>query len=320
MKRNLYIWIILLIGLMNLSIAQGQTTADKVIDNAIRDKETLEQSTQRQNEKQQIDRIQRDSRDYAMERNSKVNRNSDYPIPMGVGTYKIADVEARNNKKFTKEDLEKIEAIREPNTEDTSLYKDLLKQKNTGIFKLINVSRCGDGKVVVANKEDCFWILPDLSYFSFRGAVSYKNRYGDSTWADLKYDNQKLITGFEELNIGLIGEIGNISIDSLSKDSLEAISLRQLPLPKKRSELKQIKDKVEKGIQVNNREFSNQANININQTYLLRSYTYRIKRESGNQEKSEVDVIVAFKIIRSDDNKDLTMIWKQLYKGDTRQL
>ncbi|HRH42576.1 MAG TPA: hypothetical protein PKY82_13190 [Pyrinomonadaceae bacterium] len=306
MKNASFRWFILLLAFSNTLFLQAQVSDEK----RMRDEEKLRQDTQRASEKQQIDRIQGGENSRTLERTTdridwdSLNRKLD-------------------NIKSAERERKELEKFRSPDTKDIAKYSEFLKQKNTGIGKLLSLKDCGNSNVVNINQDDCFFRIPALTYYSFRDPQYYV------ALADLKYENQNLLVGFEELNFGMIGELGDISLDSLNKETPEVVILRKMSIPKKRDQLQAGKKEITKGIEVNGKMFFDHLDIHSNQTYLLRSYNYRIQRDFDylsrierdyNYLNSEIDVIVAFRIVRVDENNDLTIVWKRLYKGDTRQI
>lgn len=202
-------------------------------------------------------------------------------------------------------------ALITPNKADLAKYADFLKLSKTGIFKIFSAPACGNKLLVDANNEKCFGRPEEhLSYYSFR-----KHLYGDLDWSDLSYEENHFLVGFERWTIGLIGELGDISLESLSKDSAHVKSLIKLELPQKQTELTKKKEEINQGINLNDLIFSNKIEAKLNQTYLLRTFAYRTKKDALNDHR--VGLVVAFKIVGIDDKKGLTIIWKELHKGKT---
>lgn len=226
--------------------------------------------------------------------------------------------------KFSMEDREKVKALGTPSPQDINSNKDFLSQKNSGIFKLIDPSNCGNSSIVNLTASDCFWRIPNLSYFSFRSAssdnkIKYSFHYEVGS-ADIKYEGKGFFVGFEDLNIGMIGEISNVEINDLKPTDSIISKLKRFQLPKKQSEILGMKEKIQNGIDLEDVKFSNQVDLKMNQTYLLRSYSYRTNTGYSGQMKNQIDVIVAFRILSLDKDRDITVIWKYLTKTDTRQV
>lgn len=192
-------------------------------------------------------------------------------------------------------------------------YADFLKVPKTGIFKLLP-NLCGDSRVVDVRNEKCLAKdVPSVSFYSFR-----KKLYDSQDWADLRYQDKQLAVGFKNLTVGLIAEIGDVPLEFLNEKSAEVKSLAELKMPKKSAEISTKKKEIENGIELGRLKFSDKAKIALNKTYLVRSFAYRTKEAAANDRR--IDIIVAFKIVAIGENEGLTIIWKELYKGNSHQI
>ncbi len=208
--------------------------------------------------------------------------------------------------RFTKEQ----KLLIAPAKDDLTKHSDFLKLPKTGIFKILP-NFCGDERVINLSNAKCFnRDNTQLSFYSFRRKI-----YASLDWSDLTYQDKQLSVGFKSLTIGLISGIGDVSMESLTKDSSEIKSLLELQMPKKLEEISAKKKEIENGIKINKLKFSNKSGVNLNHTYLLRSFAYRTDGTPLNDRR--VDMIVVFKIVGIDANEGLTIIWKELYKGET---
>lgn len=230
-----------------------------------------------------------------------INGSSDTPLPPHSYIYEP---------RLTKEQKTLIM----PAKDDLSKYSSFLDLPKTGIFKILSAPNCGNEKVIDVNNEKCF-NLPNksLSYYSFR-----KHLYAPFAWSDLNYKETQFIVGFEKMTVGLVGEIGDLAIESLSKDSTEIKSLLAVNMPKQQPQIKAMKEEIEKGIYLNGKKFSHSIEAKLNHTYLLRTFAYRHKATAANDRR--IDLIVAFKVVGEDADKGLTIIWKEIYKGDSHKI
>lgn len=298
MKKEFFRWSVLLLVLSNVVFLYAQVSDEK----RMRDEEKLREDTQRANEKKQLGN------------NTRINKPVD--IQSAKAPVKRSDVRV-----LTPAEEKEIKRLTSPDSEDLAKYSEILKQKKTGIFKLLNTDNCGDTNIFDANKGDCFFRLPVFSRYSFRHKDFI---YSNLTLSDINYQKQQLLVGLDELNIGIIGAIGDVSLESLNKNTLEVSQLQKISLPKKRDQIEIKRKEINQGIYINGKKFADYFTIQSNQTYLLRTYTYRTNTDGTQRDASsgnnEADIIIAFRVIRKDANNDLTIVWKQLYKGDTRQV
>lgn len=197
--------------------------------------------------------------------------------------------------------------------ENLSAHTDFLKLPKTGIFKLLP-NLCGDSRVIDVRNEKCLAKdIPSISFYSFR-----RKLYDSQNWSDLSYQNKQLGVGFKSLTIGLIAEIEDAQIDLLNGESEQVKILLEIKMPKKFEEISLKKKEIERGIEIGKLKLSDKAKIALNQTYILRSYAYRTLEAAANDRR--IDIIVAFKIIGIDENEGLTIIWKELYKGNSQMI
>jgi hypothetical protein len=200
-----------------------------------------------------------------------------------------------------------------PLKEDLEKFAVFLKEPKTGIFKIMP-ARCGDERVVNAGKSDCLQPESDqLAYYSFR-----KKLYGAQDWLDLRYQDKSLWVGVRRLTIGLIVDLGETDLESLSADSAEVKALAALLMPKKSEDIDARKKEIEKGIDAGAFKFFHNSAVVTGRTYLLRSYAYRTRESALNDKR--IDIIVALKIVGIDENHGLTVIWKELSRANSHQL
>lgn len=201
-----------------------------------------------------------------------------------------------------------------PTKDEISQHSVFLKQPKTGIFRIIQTPDCGNKLVVDVRDEQCLSRNNlDLSYYSFR-----KRLYANLAWADLRYTDKTFLVGFERRTIGLIQEIGDIPIESLSRDNKEIKELSEIKMPKEEALINKKKEEIRNGVKIGEAKFFDTAEVKINKTYLLRSYSYRTSADALNDRR--IDVIIAFKVIRIDADNNLTIIWKELSKEDSYKI
>jgi hypothetical protein len=196
---------------------------------------------------------------------------------------------------------------------DLAKYSDFLKISKSGIFKVLpNI--CGNEKVFKVENSNC--LDPNfiqLSYYSFRNKF-----YGNLDWTDLTYQNKEILVGFKEEIVGLIKEVENGEIDSLSIASEEAKSLLNFKMPRKPDELKVLKQKLKDGVRLGDFTFYNKIQIDLGKTYILRSHAYRTKEPAINDNR--VDIVVCFKIVEIDENAGLTIIWREIHRSKSYKI
>ena len=238
-----------------------------------------------------------------------------------------AEQEARNSAKINEvmpsvspADMKRIEALLTPLEEDFRKYKEFLDLDRTGIFKLFPQSPCEDSRVVRADGE-CANSVPGGSSYSFRAR---------SKTPDIHYLGDKLfVKGFFAHH--LLANIGNSPIESLRLDDKHLKGLSAfVPSPDFEGARSQSAD-IEAELVLDGTKYSNQADIVLDSTYLLRIVAYKndnnLQRRLNKvpaspsdpvqvfeklQNDNRLDLTIAFRIIRKDEHGNLTIIWREL--------
>lgn len=238
-----------------------------------------------------------------------------------------AEQEARDSAKINEimpsvspADMKRIEALLTPLEEDFRKYKEFLDLDRTGIFKLFPRSQCEDSRVVRVDGE-CANSVPGGSNYSFRAGAKTP---------DIHYIGDKLFAkGFFAHH--MIANIGDAPIASLGPGDkyVKALSafVPSMDFDGARSQSADI----EADLLLDGTKYSNQAEIVLDTTYLLRIVAYkngnnlqrRLSRPSLSpndpvlnfeklQSDNRLDLTVAFRIIRKDEQGNLTIIWREI--------
>lgn len=223
-------------------------------------------------------------------------------------------------RKSSKEELENIK----PKAEDRERYAAFLRQPDTGLIRLMPDLGCaGNTKVVVVTAECLKYTMPGAgSSYSFR-----MNDYRTERLADLTfYNNTFQATG--ALLHGILTRIGDVSLE---KVDLQTKGLKYLVDFKSVIDLEQAR-KVDRelinGIVKDGFVYRRGLNALENTTYVLRSIAYQgiVPRAIDGFTYNELDfdkrkdVMIAFRIVRVDSDKSVTIVWKQLSEKDSPKI
>ena len=200
--------------------------------------------------------------------------------------------------------------------EDISKYKDLLSQPDTGITKLIRDFGCDEYSSVTPNQQICleFSMPGGGSAFSFRQAD-----YQLWKLSDLLYDGRSFVA-FGQMSLGFMVDLGDVPLQSVHADSKELNYMTTFqPMTDLAAVTKQNSDLVD-GVKQDGRIFKKFLPTAVNHTYVLRSIAYRGKVPSKHFEikyneldfDKRKDILVAFRVVRSDFNGTVTIAWKML--------
>lgn len=197
-------------------------------------------------------------------------------------------------------------------------YAEFLRDDKSGLARIFPDQKCDEGKVIeAADLERCAGVIPlrgGGSFYSFRNR---SNLNDDMTWADVHYVDGKFLTG-SETEFGVIGEVGDIALESLTLKSKELAFLKDYKPKNRLSQIKAENESFMQGLTVNGLTYSLSVPIKVNSTYILRSVAYEL--EDFNPVDSRVDIIVAFKVVSRENDGSLILLWKELRRIAARPL
>jgi hypothetical protein len=191
-------------------------------------------------------------------------------------------------------ELAKLEkAILAPSEEDLAQYADFLRQPNTGLFRLLP-----------RESAEKMTLRGGGAYYSFKDRT---NEYVNST--DLSLEQGQFSTGFAGANYGMLATLGDTPLESVSLETASAQALAQYtPAPDEpRARVEQ--RRTSEGATINGVSYKSRQHLRLNSTYLLRSVNYHAS-----------DTLVAFRVVRIDDDDSVIVLWKLLKKYPTPYL
>jgi hypothetical protein len=211
---------------------------------------------------------------------------------------------AAGTHKFSKEAKAALEA-----PADLKLaHKDFLKQKNTGLAKLLPRKEKNDGMLVSANRPEVF--IPTR----YGGAsYSFSNRkHDDDSGVEILLDKDihfyppgtAFHAGTAGADLGFMTKLGDIAIEDVTVDRKEAKFLADFVPPSQESEARAQQRINLLGFKVNGMFYRTNVPAEENTTYLLRTIRY-----------NRADVLVAFRTIRKESDGSFVLLWKILKKN-----
>lgn len=221
-------------------------------------------------------------------------------------------------KKPTKEQKKQLQA----NAEDQSKYAQLLTQQNTGIFKLLPDAGCEENPLVIKADENCLNIIPGSSFYSFR-----EDEHTTETLADIRLKNGFLVSD-GILSQGILVNLGDVAIERVSLNSEGLHYLRNYQPQELSKEANKQHLQMMRGVKSGKYEYRKIQSAVENSTYALRVIAYR-----GNIIRSfrgyhydllggdkRIDLTIAFRVVRKEDDGSLTLVWKQLERRESPKL
>lgn len=222
-----------------------------------------------------------------------------------------------------------------PQEEYLSKYRDFLRRKNTGIFRVFEDTNCGN-RNVVSVKDGCAEYVPGSSTYSFRQGFHVSEPIHDLRFTGNSFVSKGVLA------LAIFSTMGDLDLDSLD---LSHPGLKFITGFRPAKELDGIKKQAatfSKGVSYNNFLYKNSAPINVGNVYVLRVVAYRVnnirKLMGKNWEdltledldvysemrgipdykikpNRRMDITIAFKIANRGSDGGLTIIWKRLSKA-----
>ena len=225
---------------------------------------------------------------------------------------------------LTTETKQRIIAARSIRAVDAERYAAFLKQKHTGIVKLLPDWNCQTSTVIRLG-ADCAKSVPQSSNVSFRDVGYVARDYRDLGLEDGEF----VTTGF--FSQGVLVSLGDVPIESLDPDRPEIAAMAALRAAKNPTEARQSADELAKGRTESGFPVAGHARANVGETYALRVIGYKLanvlpppsERSTMTEMKflslaldKRDDIIVAFRVVSDDGNGGLTIVWKELRRKD----
>ena len=180
--------------------------------------------------------------------------------------------------------------------EDRQALKAFLREKNTGLMRLL--PRETSHSSPQPAKERQVKITGGGAYYSF-ALLTHLYGYG----SDIELQQDKLSVGFAGADYGLLFQLGDQPLEQITLEDLRVNSLASYAPPQREAEARQEYQRLnsKEGLVFETQLYRRSLPAEENMTYLLRSISY-----------SHSDVLVAFRVIRKDDDGSVVIAWKLL--------
>jgi hypothetical protein len=185
-------------------------------------------------------------------------------------------------------------------------YKDFLKQKTTGLIRLLPRKENKERLMVSAENPTVY-----IPFRNGGSCYSFSNRkHGDEITREIRLDKfihdyppGKAFFGIGGY-IGLITKLGDVAIEDVTVDRKEAKFLVDLVAPDKVQAAQKYRGMSESGFDIDGVFYRNWAWAEVNTTYLLRTINY-----------DRADLLVAFRTVREEPDGSFAILWKILKKN-----
>lgn len=209
------------------------------------------------------------------------------------------------------------------NSNDVAKFATFLKQPDTGMVRLHDISLCTENmRVLDANAPCPQNVLGKGASFSFR-----LEDYRTISFSDIRYDAKKL----EIVGINVLGFLSNLGDVSLETVDLKTAGIKELAEFEPSTDYQEIIKQqrfARKGFQVGDFIYRSFLPAQLNKTYILRLIAYqgdfyfqigKMKKYLADLDKRK-DLVIAFRLIRQYDDGSIGLVWKELQRKDAPYL
>lgn len=185
-----------------------------------------------------------------------------------------------------------------PAPEDRKTYDEFLRQRDTGIFRLLRVT-LGTGKLVRAGDAASampVYLIGGGAHYSFS-----KLNHNADKWSDLCWEKDEFVVGIAGESLSLLVELGDVRLEEVTTESRGVDYLAKLVPPEEATEAERQFSRLDSGLTVNGVGYALSLPWKLNTTYALRSVNY-----------GRSDLLIVFRAVRQDANESLIVLWKKL--------
>ena len=237
---------------------------------------------------------------------------------------------SRSSKTLSEEERKKFKVVISPNPADLEKHKDFLKQPKTGIFLLLPDFDC-ETKYLIRTNADCANFIPGTWAYSLR-----RKNYSDADFHDIRF-NADSLSSSGLLNQGILVSLGDVPLENISLNSDGVKYLVDFKPGEVHEEASRQFEQIAKGIKDSDYVYSKKTKVVVNNTYAMRLVAYRfqdkwLSRFNNDNMTAEdlrffqlegdkrVDLTVAFRVIRKNDDGGITILWKEVDRKESPKI
>lgn len=223
-------------------------------------------------------------------------------------------------RKTNKKDLKKLDF----NQQDFTNFAPFLREKNTGLIKLLPDAGCDKGTSVLVVTEACLkYDFPGAgSAYSFRLADYRSHQLSDLIFSGDRFYSNSVWTQ------GIFVTVGDVPLEQLNLQTPELKYLVDFQPSNEQEKALTFQKQLLNGVKANGFLYTQVVGLEENTTYALRSVAYNGKfyREVKGVIYDEFsfdkrkDILVGFRVIRKESDGGVTVLWKELSRKDSPKL
>ena len=194
-----------------------------------------------------------------------------------------------------------------PSQEDRTTFAGFLRMPNTGLIRLLPPGNIYLNGASSAPREQSYYSFANITHFIGYGS-------------DIALKGDQLVVGVPALGYGMLATLGDVPLEQiqLSDQRLRFLSAYRpaVTLLEERAEASRLSE----GIVIDGIRYQSSLPVDAASTYLLRSINYGpallglYGRGNLKGMARQTDVLVAFKVVRKDVDRSVTIAWKLLKK------
>jgi hypothetical protein len=188
-----------------------------------------------------------------------------------------------------------------PSAQDRQAHESFLRERNTGLVRLMP-RELYDWEMYTTRKQVA--VRGGGSYYSF-AHLTHAYGYG----SDLGLERNVLRVGFAGADFGILTTLGDVPLEGITRSDARIKFVVDYQVPARESAARSEVRRFQKGITVDGALYSSRLPVSVNATYILRSVNY-----------DQSDVLVAFRVVRKDNDGSIIILWKSLGHYPSPQL
>jgi len=192
-----------------------------------------------------------------------------------------------------------------PSVEDQQQFAEFLQRPDTGLIKMFPPGRRRVISVgeLASGRRPGFGGYASLYSFSKEKHGNGLNGYVDARlgWAEMRLLNGRFVTGFTGESLGVLVALGDVDLDSVTPATYGVTGLANIIPPADFFEAATLSRRNRAGFALERFRYGSSLPVADNTTYVLRSTSNK-----------RADVLVAFRVIRVEENGSVTLVWRKL--------
>ena len=181
-----------------------------------------------------------------------------------------------------------------PSAEDRTTYAEFLNQPDTGLIRLLPREKFDSFE----GKGSPLTVRGGGAYYSF-ARLTHEYGYG----SDIELDSGYLLVGFAGADYGILTKLNNVRLEDVSTESPTVSFLAKYAVVTNDAEVNAEVQRFNAGKIIDGISYGRRVKAEVGATYVLRSISF-----------NRSDLLVAFRIVRQDDDGSLIIAWKLLQK------